>query len=99
MVFRHPIWAAPAPSVAYASRTPQGRPLLSQTPVRRNHVATIRGDSYRLCEKRRSGLLQKPKLSTKRHLHNRKRGLFLVTQRRFRMSLDKDGHSKEPLRI
>ena len=25
-----------------------------------SHVVTIRGDSYRLCEKRRSGLLQKP---------------------------------------
>src|SRR5437764_1550296 len=58
-----------------------------------SHVITIRGDSYRLREKRRSGLLKKtaatlqPTPGLRRQLELR--GQFLMTQRgQFRMSLD-----------
>jgi len=58
-----------------------------------SHVITIRGDSYRLREKRRSGLLQKANCdaSTRNRLKGKRHGgQFFMTERgQFRMSLDK----------
>jgi hypothetical protein len=62
-----------------------------------SHVLTIRGDSYREREERRSGLLQKAGSSGKNQKDGPRRGSVLVSPRgQFRMSLDTMGWGSDP---
>ena len=56
-----------------------------------SHVLTIRGDSYRLREKRRSGLLQRPAAggpTRSMHRHDDRGPVLMSPRVQFRMSLD-----------